>query len=78
MLGLGKANARRTARRVARRPARRCRGRATPGTTRRRTGATRVALLEEQASTRIPELVPIRYGRMLVSPSRSSAVRSCR
>ena len=27
-----------------------------------------VALLEEQASTRIPELVPIRYGRMLVSP----------
>lgn len=27
-----------------------------------------VALLEEQASTRVPELVPIRYGRMLVSP----------
>ncbi len=25
-------------------------------------------LLEEQASTRVPELVPIRYGRMLVSP----------
>ena len=27
-----------------------------------------VALLEEQATTRVPELVPIRYGRMLVSP----------
>ena len=27
-----------------------------------------VALLEEQAQTRVPELVPIRYGRMLVSP----------
>ncbi len=27
-----------------------------------------VALLEEQARTRLPELVPIRYGRMLVSP----------
>ncbi len=27
-----------------------------------------VALLEAQALTRIPELVPIRYGRMLVSP----------
>ncbi len=27
-----------------------------------------VTLLEEQASTRVPELVPIRYGRMLVSP----------
>jgi uncharacterized protein (DUF2252 family) len=25
-------------------------------------------LLEEQAATRVPELVPIRYGRMLVSP----------
>ena len=25
-------------------------------------------LLQEQASTRVPELVPIRYGRMLVSP----------
>jgi uncharacterized protein (DUF2252 family) len=25
-------------------------------------------LLEEQAVTRVPELVPIRYGRMLVSP----------
>ena len=27
-----------------------------------------VELLEEQAKTRVPELVPIRYGRMLVSP----------
>ena len=27
-----------------------------------------VALLEEQATTRVPELVPIRYGRMMASP----------
>src|SRR4051794_26249338 len=27
-----------------------------------------VALLERQAESRVPELVPIRYGRMLVSP----------
>src|SRR5262245_2240414 len=27
-----------------------------------------VELLEEQSSSRVPELVPIRYGRMLVSP----------
>ncbi|MGA2836993.1 MAG: DUF2252 domain-containing protein [Acidimicrobiales bacterium] len=27
-----------------------------------------VSLLERQATTRVPELVPIRYGRMLVSP----------
>jgi hypothetical protein len=27
-----------------------------------------VGLPEEQAVTRVPELVPIRYGRMLVSP----------
>ena len=27
-----------------------------------------ITLLEEQATTRVPELVPIRYGRMLVSP----------
>src|SRR5579862_9957093 len=27
-----------------------------------------IALLEGQARTRVPELVPIRYGRMLVSP----------
>src|SRR5215831_18223402 len=27
-----------------------------------------IGMLEEQAATRVPELVPIRYGRMLVSP----------
>jgi uncharacterized protein (DUF2252 family) len=27
-----------------------------------------VALLEEQAASRVPQLVPVRYGRMLVSP----------
>jgi uncharacterized protein DUF2252 len=27
-----------------------------------------IDILEEQARTRVPELVPIRYGRMLVSP----------
>ena len=27
-----------------------------------------IALLEQQAESRVPELVPIRYGRMLVSP----------
>ena len=27
-----------------------------------------IALLEEQAETRLPELVPVRYGRMMVSP----------
>src|SRR5262249_25036279 len=27
-----------------------------------------VELLQEQAASRVPELVPIRYGRMLVSP----------
>ena len=27
-----------------------------------------IALLEQQAETRVPELLPIRYGRMLVSP----------
>src|SRR5215210_7149429 len=31
-------------------------------------GRDPVDLLEEQAQTRVPELVPIRYGRMLVSP----------
>ena len=31
-------------------------------------GRDPVALLEEQAESRVPELVPIRYGRMLVSP----------
>ena len=35
---------------------------------RRPTRADPVELLERQAETRVPELVPIRYGRMLVSP----------
>ena len=34
-----------------------------------------VELLEEQAKTRVPELVPIRYGRMLVPRLRSIAAR---
>ena len=33
-----------------------------------RSAGIRSDLLEEQAATRVPELVPIRYGRMLVSP----------
>src|SRR5271167_468418 len=33
-----------------------------------RNRADPVELLERQAATRVPELVPIRYGRMLVSP----------
>ena len=28
-----------------------------------------IALLESQAESRLPDLVPIRYGRMMVSPS---------
>ena len=27
-----------------------------------------IGLLEQQAKTRVPELVPVRYGRMMVSP----------
>ncbi len=34
-----------------------------------------VKLLKRQAETRVPELVPIRYGRMLVSPFTSIAAR---
>ncbi len=30
--------------------------------------ANPVGLLEEQAKTRVPELVPVRWGRMMVSP----------
>src|ERR1019366_5521959 len=33
-----------------------------------RKGADPVSLLESQALTRVPELVPVRYGRMMVSP----------
>jgi len=32
-----------------------------------------VGMLEEQGASRVPELVPIRYGRMLVSPFTSFA-----
>ena len=59
---------RRSARRGARR---RGRWRRAPGTangSRLLIGADPVELLEEQAASRVPELVPIRYGRMLVSP----------
>ena len=41
---------------------------ATPPTHRRRLGVDPLDVLEQQATTRVPELVPIRYGRMLVSP----------
>ena len=34
-----------------------------------------VAILEAQSETRIADLVPVRYGRMLASPSRSTAER---
>ena len=34
-----------------------------------------IELLERQARTRVPELVPIRYGRMLSRRSRSIAAR---
>ena len=71
-----------TAERAARGKARAPRCRAEP----RRVGAAAhrpdpVELLEEQAQTRVPELVPIRYGRMLVSPFtfyRGAAVRDGR
>ena len=42
--------------------------RATPGSSRAGRRPDPVALLESQAASRVPELVPIRYGRMLVSP----------
>jgi uncharacterized protein (DUF2252 family) len=57
--------------------ARQARGRAARTTVPRRSHAAwqpfplrpdPIALLEQQAATRVPELVPIRYGRMLVSP----------
>ena len=41
---------------------------ATPSSRRRTIAPDPVDLLEDQARTRVPELVPIRYGRMLVSP----------
>ena len=32
-----------------------------------------ISVLKEQAATRLPDLIAIRYGRMSVSPSRSTA-----
>ncbi len=42
--------------------------RCTPAGYLRRTGADPLALLEEQNKTRDPDLVPVRHGRMMVSP----------
>ena len=44
------------------------RGRPTPSSSPAPNRPDPVGLLERQATTRVPELVPIRYGRMLVSP----------
>ena len=44
----------------------RCRAPRHAAWSRRRSRRDPVDLLEEQAQTRVPELVPIRYGRMLV------------
>ena len=49
-------------------PARRCRGNHTPSWEPQPNRRDPVELLEEQAATRVSELVPIRYGRMLTSP----------
>ena len=53
---------------AARRRGRRFRARAMLSLNRRPIASIRSTLLERQAETRVPELVPIRYGRMLVSP----------
>ena len=45
-----------------------CPARCTAAGSRVRSRRDPVDLLEEQAQTRLPELVPIRYGRMLASP----------
>ena len=50
----------------ARRRGPRCPAPATPRGRRLPTAPDPVEILEEQAATRVPELVPIRYGRMLV------------
>ena len=54
--------------REARRPGARCRGAAHASWEAPPVRTDPVELLEEQAKTRVEELVPIRYGRMLVSP----------
>jgi Uncharacterized protein conserved in bacteria (DUF2252) len=51
---------------AARRPALRFRARALFAPSPNR--GDPIEALERQASTRVPELVPVRYGRMLVSP----------
>ena len=48
---------------AARRP-----GHATRSGRRQRTGQNPVTVLEEQAKARVPDLIPIRYGRMTASP----------
>ena len=58
----------RSGRRAARRRGRSRRAPRTANGSRPLIGADPVELLEEQAASRVPELVPIRYGRMLVSP----------
>ena len=47
---------------------RRCRWRRTPSGRRPIERPDPVGILEEQNATRVPELVPIRHGRMIVSP----------
>ena len=43
-------------------------GQATRSGRRQRTGQNPVTVLEEQAKSRVPDLIPIRYGRMIASP----------
>jgi Uncharacterized protein conserved in bacteria (DUF2252) len=50
------------------RPASEHRRRRTPGGSPPRPAPTLVALPEEQDATRMPGLVPVRHGRMMVSP----------
>ena len=54
--------------RGARRPGARRRARATPSSSRPPTGPIRSTCSSARPTTRVPELVPIRYGRMLASP----------
>ena len=65
-----RAPLRRNGPRSAGRPANGPRDPATARTSRRPTGRTRWPLLEAQSADRVPELVPIRYGRMTESPFR--------
>ena len=54
-------------RRQGRRPGRACRGPRTPSGKRTRTGLIRSSCWRSRPRTRVPELVPLRYGRMLLS-----------